>query len=28
LRLELRDQIPLQLSSLHFFGVRIGLAFR
>jgi len=28
LRLELRDQIPLQLSSFHFFGVRIGLAFR
>jgi hypothetical protein len=28
LRLELRDQLPLQLASVHFFGVRIGLAFR
>ena len=28
LRLELRDQIPFQLASFHFFSVRIGLAFR
>ena len=28
LRLELRDHIPLQSASFHFFGVRIGLAFR
>ena len=28
LRLELRDQIPLQSASFHFFSVRIGLAFR
>jgi hypothetical protein len=28
LRLELRDQIPLQFESIHFFSVRLGLAFR
>jgi hypothetical protein len=28
LRLELRDHIPLRFESIHFFGVRIGLAFR
>jgi hypothetical protein len=28
LRLELRDHIPLRFESVHFFGVRIGLAFR
>ena len=28
LRLELRDHIPLRSESIHFFGVRIGLAFR
>jgi hypothetical protein len=28
LRLELRDHIPLRFESVHFFGVRLGLAFR
>jgi hypothetical protein len=28
LRLELRDHIPLRFESIHFFGVRFGLAFR
>lgn len=28
LRLELRDQIALRFEPVHFFGVRIGLAFR
>ena len=28
LRLELRDHIPLRSEAIHFFGVRIGLAFR
>ena len=28
LRLELRDHVPLRFESVHFFGVRIGLAFR
>ena len=28
LRLELRDHIPLRSESVHFFGVRIGFAFR
>ena len=28
LRLELRDHVPLRSGAIHFFGVRIGLAFR
>jgi len=28
LRLEFRDHVTLQFGSAHFFGVRIGLAFR
>src|SRR5262245_23970980 len=28
LRLELRDNVPLRFERIHFFGLRIGLAFR